>query len=892
MTPVVNPGSGDRARPARVALPIDAVLPELLSAVRDHGAAVLQAETGAGKTTRVPPALLDAGLAGDRAVIVLEPRRLAARAAARRIAEERGVALGDEVGYQVRFDRKAGRDTRLLVVTEGVLVRLLQEDPFLERFGAVVFDEFHERHLDTDLSLAMVRRVRADARADLKLVVMSATLAGEELSSALGAPLVSCAGRLHPVEMRWARRDRDEPVHRAAAAGAVAMLRRTAGDVLVFLPGVGEIRRTGEELAAAFRAAGGPAAGAPAADGPAADGPAAGDASTPGVRVVELYGDLPPEKQDDALRAGPRRRVILATNVAESSVTVEGVSAVVDTGLARVMRFDPSVGLDRLVLADISRASADQRAGRAGRLGPGVCLRLWSEHEHRARAEVEEPELRRVDLAGPVLQLLAWGERDVSALPWLEPPPARAVDQALELLDRLGALEDGVITGTGGSLAKLPVHPRLARLLVEGTRLGIPELVALAAALLAERDPFTRRPPARRASEHRSDSDVVDRVRALQEFEQGRRRATSAGEIHAAGARFVLRSRDQLARLASRLSEPAARGPGSHQDEDVALRRALLTAFPDRLARRRDDDPARAVLAGGRGVRLDPGSAVHDAELFVAVEVTGVSAGGRPDTRHDALVRQASAVERSWLPEHRIVTEVRTVFDSARERVSAVREVRFEDLVLQSAPAKLPEENAVAATLAAAAGEQLDRALDLANPDVQNWLARVRCLAGWRPELELPLFDAEELSARLPVLCRGLRSFAELRRAPLVERLASTLTWEQRAALDREAPERIEVPSGSHVRLQYAPGRPPVLPVRIQEIFGLAQTPRVGGGRIPVLLHLLGPNMRPQQVTEDLASFWANTYPEVRKELRRRYPKHAWPENPLAAKPERRPRRG
>jgi ATP-dependent helicase HrpB len=841
---------------SRLALPVDALLPDLLAALRAGGAAVVRAPTGSGKTTRVPPALLDA-LPRDRHVLVLQPRRLAARAAARRIAEERGGTLGDEVGYAVRFDRRAGPRTRLLVVTEGLLIRMLQEDPLLSHAGAVVLDEFHERHLDSDLSLALLQRVRA-ARPELWVVAMSASDLGPRLPAFLGgAPLVACEGRLFPVETRWRRTDRDEPLPRSVAAGVADALAASPGDVLVFLPGVGEIRRCAEELSPL--------------------------AARAGAALTELYGDLPAERQDEALRAGPRRRIILATNVAETSVTVEGVTAVVDSGLQRQLRFDPSVGLDRLELVRISRASAEQRAGRAGRTAPGVCVRLWSEHEQRALVERDEPEVLRVDLAGPALQLLAWGERDLFEFPWLQPPPRAALEEALALLARLGATGAAGLTAEGRAMSRLPVHPRLARLLLEAARRGVPEAAAMAAALLSERDPFLRGAPGpgARAPTHVSRSDVADRVAALLDFERRGLRHSELGELHQAGARAVLRARDQLLGLLREAREPAR--AAAAPDADEALGRALLAAFPDRLARRREAGSPRAVMVGGRGVTLDPRSGVRDAPLFLALDLDA-RAGG------DALVRLASEARREWLAQERLATRVDVAFDARALRVGAVRRVVFEDLALEESPAALPDGEEVARCLAAAAAERLDEALPLREPETEAWLARVRWLAERRPDLGLPVFDESGLRAALPALCAGCRSFEELRKLRLAARLADMLPPAQRAALDRLAPERLAVPSGSHVRLDYQPGRAPVLAVRMQELFGLSDTPRVLGGGARVLLHLLAPNGRPEQVTEDLASFWANVYPQARRELMRRYPRHAWPEDPLRAAPQRRPR--
>jgi ATP-dependent helicase HrpB len=840
----------------RTPLPIDAALPQVVAALLRHGAVVVRAPTGAGKTTRVPPALLDAGLPDRGRLVMLEPRRLAARAAARRMAAERGGRLGDEVGYHVRFDRCHGPHTRLLVVTPGALLRLLHDDPFLEGTGIVVFDEFHERGLESDLALGMVRLVQQTVRPELRAVVMSATLAVEPVAAFLGdCPVVVSEGRLHPVDIRYEPRPAQQPWHVAAAAAVERLLDRTEGDLLVFLPGLHEIRQTARQLDAL----------AVARD----------------LAVLALHGDLPAEQQDAALLPQPRRKVVLATNVAETSVTVEGITGVVDTGLARLMTFDPGVGLDRLRLTPISRASADQRAGRAGRTRPGVCVRLWSEASQRGRPGQTEPEIRRVDLAGAVLQLLCLGEADVLRFPWLESPREAAVAQALALLRRLGAVEDAGVTDLGRVLARLPVHPRLGRLLVEGQRRGRPDRVALAAALLAERDPFLRPiDQAPTGPQHATASDVLDRVEALEEFEQQGRSTVALGTLNRGAARFVLRARDQL--LRSVRQEVRAAGPQAGPSDEAVLR-ALLAAFPERVARRREPGSPRGVMVGGRGMCLAPSSGVVEPELFVCVDVDA----GQGETR----VRQASAVQRDWLPveQVRVVIDVR--FDPATERVAARRRVLYEDLVLEETPAALPNDEQVAQALATAAGERLERVLPAEDSPAGRYLTRVRCLQEWLPEAQLPAFDETELRELLTWLCHGRRSFAELRDAPWLEAVQGRLTGAQRQAVEREAPERLEVPSGSRLVLRYEVGRLPVLAVRIQEVFGLHDTPRVAAGRVRVLLHLLAPNQRPQQVTDDLASFWSNTYPQVRKELRARYPRHAWPEDPWSATPERRPKR-
>ncbi len=842
---------------ARSSLPVVAVLPDVLSALKRGSSVVLKAPTGAGKTTQVPPALLDAGYAERGLIVMLEPRRLAAQTSARWMAANRNEPVGRTFGYHIRFDRQASRDTRVLVVTEGVFLRMLLDDPLLEQIAVVVFDEFHERSLHSDLALALTRRLQTQFRPELKLVVMSATFDPDVIAKFLDCPVVSCEGRLFPVDVRYLRFPSQQPMHLEAAAGVASIASTTPGDVLVFLPGVGEIRRTRRELEQL--------------------------AETFQFDLLELYGELPAERQEAALRPRDRRKVILATNVAETSVTIPGVTAVVDTGFARTMRCDPSVGLNRLELTRISRESADQRAGRAGRTEAGVCLRLWSADEWRMFKEHEVPEVARLDLTGAVLQLHAWGESDVRAFPWFQPPPLAALDQAESLLRRLGALSENGITDLGRSLARLPVHPRLARLLVEGQQRGCVELAAIAAALLSERDPMLRE-ESRRQAHHVSSSDVLDRVQALEAFSQSRVCDSVVGSLNIGAAEHVLRVRDQLLRelrdtVDSSRSTASARGPA-----DQRMLRALVAAYPDRVARRRDKQGPKGVMVGGRGVRLAEWSAVRDGDLFLCVDIEEVGTT-------EALVRQASRVEREWLPPDLVRSQVEVEFAAERERVVAFLRSRYEDLLLDEAATDAPDSVEVAELLAQAAAGQLNRALPLLDEPIAQFLARVRCLDQWLPELQLPKIGEAELRSLLPQLARGRRSFAELRKAPLLGFLRQLLSPAQLAALDREAPESISAASGSRIRLHYEVGRPPIMPVRIQEMFGQLDTPRVAAGRISVLLHLLAPNMRPQQVTDDLRGFWERTYPIVRKELRRRYPKHSWPDNPAQAQPERRPAR-
>ncbi len=837
---------------ARTALPIDSYLLNLEATLRSASSCVLVAETGAGKTSRVPPALASTFRSeGTSRILLLEPRRIAARAAARRIAQEQGWTLGDQIGYQVRFDRCFSPSSRIVVVTEGILLGWLQADPFLEGVTAVVLDEFHERRLDSDLALGLLRAVQQEARPDLRLLVMSATLDPQPVADYLGgSPILECPGRTFPVEITHRARPREASLESAAADGVRWALSKDEGDILVFLPGAREIHRTARELAPLAR--------------------------RENLLLVPLYGNLPAEEQDRALEPARRRKVVLATNVAESSITLPGISTVVDTGYARVQRFDTACSLDRLELTRISRASADQRAGRAGRLGPGRCLRLWSEHEHRGLPAFETSEVQRVDLAAAVLQLAAWGEPDPHAFPWFETPAPLTLEHARELLVRLGALTEAGITPLGRKLVGLPVPPRLGRLLVESHRRGIPRRGALAAALLAERSPF-------RPNQALS---LEEQLEALEGLSGGRAWSEA---MDPRGAKNTLRVRDQLVRmLGHRLAKatPNPEASSATQRDPDPLLQALASAFPDRVARRRPEDPRRGVLVGGRGVRLARGCPTPTTELFLCLDLDA----GRRGEQSEALVRMASELTVEGLPEAalREVSEVELEGDSLR--VVGYRRTYFEDLIVEERSAPVDAETAARA-LAQAAAADVSAALPLEDPAVAAFLARLRWLRQVIPDLDLPAFDDEELGRLLPSLTPGCRSFADLRRVPLLASLEGSLGYEKLSTLDRLAPERLEVPSGSRIRLRYRPGEPPILAARIQELFGLAQTPRLAAGRVPVLLHLLAPNRRPQQITDDLASFWQTTYHEVRKELQGRYPKHDWPQDPLSAQARRSPRR-
>ena len=841
-------------------LPIDDVLPQALEQLRSAGTLVLQAQPGAGKTSRLAAAVLDAGLAELSAgkpgqIVLLQPRRVAARAAATRISEERGTQIGAEVGYQVRFEKRVSKATRILVCTEGIFLRRLQDDPLLEDVAVVIFDEFHERSIDSDLALAMVRQVRNELRGDLRIVVMSATLDTAPVSAYLSAaPVIDSPGKLHPVKIEYAGNSAKTSLDQSVANAIKQMIPRDSGHILAFLPGVGEIRQTQALLQESTEAA--------------------------ELALMPLYGDMPLDEQQQVLKPSKQRKIILATNVAETSITIDGVTVVVDSGVARVNRLDPRLGLNRLELERISRASAQQRAGRAGRTAPGICLRLWSEPEQQMLRESDTPEIVRVELSQCLLQLYAWGESNVAAFPWFEPPPAHAVEQALLLLDRIDALAAGKLTELGKKMAALPLQPRLARLLLEGSRLGQPERAALCAALLSERDPIKRSSRAGKA-QHISNSDVLDRMSAIEQYSRNGLRDSELGELMTGATKQILRAREQLLQLVGAYGSSAA--AAGKADADDAVLRALLTAFPDRVCRRREQNGRRALMVGGRGVRLADESAVGSGELFIASELIDTG-------KSESLVLQASQIEKSWLNPAQITNSIETAFDAAREKVIAFKRSKFCDLLIDEVSVPLPQDLVCSDILAQALRERysVDSLID---EDAQQYLARVQCLSQWLPELEFPDLREDPWQRFLSDWCADCTSIQDLRNKSIIPSIEAHLTVDQLNAVEYEAPAKITVPSGSKIKVQYELGQSPILAVRIQEVFGMRESPRVARARVPVLLHLLAPNFRVQQITSDLSGFWKNTYADVKKDLRRRYPKHSWPDDPLTAQPERRPQR-
>ena len=888
----------------RESLPIDPMLPAVVESLRRSPSLVLQAAPGAGKTTRVPPALFQAGLVQGE-LWVLEPRRLATRLAAARVAEELGETLGRTVGYQIRFEEVASRQTRIRFVTEGVLGRRLLSDPGLRGIGAVVLDEFHERHLASDLGLALLRRLLG-SRPELRLVVMSATLDTGPLAEFLGhSPVLTSEGRLYPVEVEHLPAAESRPLEQQVLAGLKRLAPRVSeGHVLVFLPGAAEIRRA-QEACREY-------------------------AERHGFAVHALHGDLPTEAQDRAVRPSPGRKLILSTNVAETSVTIEGVAAVIDSGLARIASHSPWTGLPTLRLAPISRTSAIQRTGRAGRTRAGHCLRLYTRADFEMRPERQVPEIAREDLAETVLALAAMGVPDPQAFDWFEPPPAAALASASTLLADLGArAPDGTLTALGQRLLDFPIHPRLARIVVEGERRGIGPEAARAVAVLGER-PLRREGRAqlgsgpRPASRLSARSDVLEALEDLDRARAGSREGLDPGAVEAVERmrRQLLRAfrsasalnsasrsgsalgptstsrRPSVPRLDSASRSDSAPAPASAPRADPAIRPeteagreealliSLLAGFPDRVARRRKPHAPELLLSSGGSAVLDPVSVVQEPLLLLALDAEERRSARGTEVR----VRVASAIEPEWLldlfPE-RLRDEDGLVFNEESERVERLSRLAYGALTLEEHRVPTEPSEAAEAVLAEAIRA---RGLDsLVGQEVLSALrARLELATTALPAGPWPLTDEGALAG---LLARGRRSLAEVRQIDLGRELLGTLPPRQAALLAQELPERISLPGGRSVAVHYAPGQPPWIASRLQDFFGLHSGPTLAGGRIPLVLHLLAPNQRAVQVTQDLTGFWSRHYPALRRELSRRYPRHSWPEDPLRAAPPS-PRRG
>jgi ATP-dependent helicase HrpB len=849
-------------------LPIDECLPAIADAVTGRGAVVVEAPPGAGKTTRVPPALLDGGArAGE--IWVLEPRRLPARLAATRVAAERGERVGETVGYSVRFDEAGGPNTRLRFLTEGLFVRRLLAAPRLPGVRAVVLDELHERHVATDLALAWLRRLRETDRPDLVVVAMSATLDADPVAEFLGGVVVRSEGRMFDVAVEHLPTPDDRPLA-AQVAGAIRRVLRDDrdGDLLVFLPGAGEIRRAQTAIA---------------------DLPGIAD-----FAVLPLHGEMPLEDQARAVRPGERRKIILSTNVAESSVTIDGVTAVIDSGLARVAAHSPWTGLPTLALARISQAAAAQRAGRAGRTRPGRALRLYTRHDFEQRPRETEPEIVRADLTEVALVLATLGVGDPDALAWLDPPPAAAWGAARELLGRLGAVDGGgQLTDVGRRMSRVPVHPRLARLVVEGEARGVGAGAALAAALISERDiragaraSFGGAAPG--APSDRG-ADVLDLVDLFQQAAEARFRPDVLRrlELDRRAAEEVDRARRQLVTAdrggerGLRPREPVAGGPTN----DEALRMAILAAFPDRVARRREPRGRTVVFAAGGSAELgyEP-----TGEWLVAVhaeERTTARGGAKPARGGTVEVRLGSTIQPEWLLDlypDRINEVDRRAFDPRTERVERTTGLGYGALMLDEtvAPAPLDDETGrLLADAVLARGPGRLPGGDALPPLLQR-LAFARRQV---PDAPFPPLEEGDVGGLVRAACTGRGSVAELG-DPAALVLAALPPAAQRA-LAAAAPERLTLANGRSVPVHYDTGDTPWIESRLQDFFGTRSVPAVGGGRVALTVHLLAPNGRAVQVTRDLAGFWTQHYPSLRRQLSRRYPKHAWPEDGATAKP-------
>ena len=817
---------------------------------------MLIAPPGAGKTTRAPLSLLDEPWLAGRKIVVLEPRRLAARAAARRMAHLLGEPVGETVGYRVRLESRVGGRTRIEVVTEGILTRWIQRDPELSGVGLVIFDEFHERGLQADLGLVFCLESRSVFREDLRILVMSATLAGEPVARLMGdAPVIESHGKSYPVETRYLPPDAPAPqrgkrMEGQAADAVMRAVRDEEGSVLVFLPGAGEIRRTAALLEDRL--------------------------SGSDIAIAPLYGNLPPGDQDRAIRpAEPgHRKIVLATSIAETSLTIEGIRVVVDSGWMRVPRFSPGTGMNRLETVRVSKASADQRRGRAGRLSPGVCYRLWSEAAHQGFMEHSVPEILSADLAPLALETAAWGVLKPDDLSWLDPPPGAAFRSARGLLHRLGALDDsGIITAHGREMARLGLHPRLAHMLLAGRERGRSRLACELAAILEERDILHFQPGSK-------DSDIRLRVEAVRE---GRAFRAAGSSVKTGG---LNRIRAQADRWEKMLTSPGPEKTPADNDENPDRDAGVLlaSAYPDRVGRRRAPGDLRFQLSGGRGARFIDFEPLAAEEYIVAAELDGAGTDARIHLAAPVHLEDLAA----RLPGHFDETAV-ICWNPRTEAVDARIEERFGELVLRNHPLETPHPEKIAAAML----EGIRRMGLAALPwdrRLNNWRARGMFLrredAGG---LDWPDLSDEGLMERLedwlsPFL-RGVTRKSQLHRLDLKGALAAMLSWPHRKALDDLAPTHIIVPSGSKIPVDYASGETPVLAVRLQEMFGAVDTPRIAGGKVPLLLHLLSPAGRPLQVTQDLGGFWTGSYEEVKKEMKGRYPKHYWPDDPLDAAP-------
>jgi len=838
-------------------LPIFELEQSIVEILRHHSRLIIQAPTGSGKSTQIPQILLDRDVLGEGQVVILQPRRLATRLLAARVATERNSRLGDEVGYQIRFENITSLRTRIRFVTEGILLRQLIQDPQLRGIAAILFDEFHERHLYGDITLARALQLQATSRPDLKLAVMSATLDAGLLEKYLApCSLLSSAGRAFPVGIEYLPKPvggDGYPIWDLAADELERLAPQTAGDVLIFMPGKYEIGRT----ISAIRAS----------------------RVSDKFVVLPLHGELPPAEQDAALAHYQKRRAIVATNVAETSLTIDGVQVVIDSGLARLARFDPRRGINTLLVEKISRASADQRTGRAGRTAPGRCLRLWTEREHLERAAQELPEVKRLDLAEVVLTLKASGIDDIAAFRWLEPPDPQALARAEQLLVDLGAISQETITELGRRMLAFPVHPRYARMLLAAQEYHCVPAIALIAALTQGRN-LLRRLEGKQAREDRddvlggdTDSDFFILMRAFRYGENGRfdsQRCSRLG-INPGAAREAAQLSEQFLAIARDEGLDLQRA----EVKPGAIQRCVLAGFPDQVAVRFDAGTLRCALVHGRRGVLARESGVHDARLLVASEIREIESS---DKERQVLLTLATKIEEDWLRElfpESFREETRVEFDPALRRVIGRRATLFHDLVLRSEEFSAADDPAAARLLAR---EVLAGNCPLKHWDnaVEQWIARVNFVANQFPELEFPTIDEAAKLLLLEQICQKAASYKEIKDRPVWPVVKSWLNGGQQQSLDDLAPERIKLASGRAAKIIYENGAAPTIAARIQDLYDTPRGLAVGRGRIPLRIQVLAPNHRPIQITTDLETFWREGYPKIKKELQRKYPKHVW----------------
>lgn len=846
-------------------LPIHEIRQSMIQALQEGNRLVLAAPTGSGKTTQTPQFIVNDLKPAGR-VIVLQPRRIAARLMARRVAQEMNSPLGELVGFQTRHESRISDRNVIRFMTEGLLLRLLQSQPTLPSVSVVMLDEFHERNIAGDAALAMLCRLQERHRPDLKIVVMSATLDIQAITGYLKCPAIEAAGRSYPVDISYISRPATVrssqpiqlPVWEQAAQALDSLLsREPEGDLLIFMPGVYEIRRT---IEACQRRC------SPSSHGRLA--------------FLPLYSELPAPQQEAAVTPAERgvRKVIVSTNVAETSLTIEGVRHVIDAGLARINRYDPRRGVNTLWVEPISQASAQQRAGRAGRTAPGTCVRLWTEFENKGRPAQSTPEIKRLDLAEAILWLKSLGVHDIAGFGWLEPPEPQAVTQAIQTLEQLGALdEQGHLTTHGQAMARLPVHPRWARLLVEAASRHCLQTAVTWAAIASERDLMERDARARLGKQSdkplKSDMELAqqafDAAKAAN-FDPGR---CAALGVNAIAARQVDATRQQLLDATIRAGLSDKTDPKAGVDD---LIQSLLVAFPDHLAMRRGEGRLCAMAGGLRkACELSTDSAIDPQGLLLALDIRETGAGGGVKT----VLSNLSIVEPQWLKAmypHRVVEETIVAWNRVKQVVEEVEQQRFDDLVFDQIARPTPDPAQASAILAQKVQEG-ELKLNQWNEQVEQWIARTRSVARWFPDKKLITYDADDLAVIYQEICDGASRYTQIADRPCLTIVRSALDWQDQQFVEQMAPERIQLPGGWRMPLTYADdGSAPKGRGKIQDFYDVTTTPTVAGGRVAVLLEILGPNYRPVQVTQDLAGFWKTLYPELKKELKRRYPRHVW----------------